>query len=139
MYWAGDKAVGGKMFALLNLDEQREQGKSMPVASFYVGPERYSELLEVEGVLPAPYFARLHWVAMTGWNAFNRVELHALLAIAHAGVLGRLPRRTRDILELSQKSREKVIAERKKLLEEKTNLRKEKRSRETRPGLKDLA
>jgi len=57
VFWAGDKAIGGKMFALANLDDD---GRG--VLSFAAGPERYNELLENEGVIPAPYLARAHWV-----------------------------------------------------------------------------
>ncbi len=39
VFWVGDKAIGGKMFALANLDED---GKA--VLSFHAGPERYAEL-----------------------------------------------------------------------------------------------
>ena len=59
VYWVGDKAIGGKMFALSNLDEDHKG-----VLSFAAGPERYAELLETDGVFPAPYLARAHWVAI---------------------------------------------------------------------------
>lgn len=95
VYWVGDKTVGGKMFALLDLDENREQ---KAVLSFYAGPERYAELLEKDGVVPAPYLARAFWVGLSRWNAFSALELKHLLAAAHAGVLVRLPRRTRNML-----------------------------------------
>ncbi|MBB5063405.1 MmcQ/YjbR family DNA-binding protein [Granulicella mallensis] len=50
VYWVGDKAIGGKMFALIDLGE----GLSKGVAMYSAGPERYAELLEREGLLPAP-------------------------------------------------------------------------------------
>ena len=59
VFWVGDKAIGGKMFALANLD-----GDGRAVISYAAGPERYSELLETEGVIPAPYMARIFWVAV---------------------------------------------------------------------------
>ncbi|HEX3435717.1 MAG TPA: MmcQ/YjbR family DNA-binding protein, partial [Pseudacidobacterium sp.] len=37
VFWAGDKAIGGKMFALTNLD-----GVGKGVLSFAAGPERYN-------------------------------------------------------------------------------------------------
>jgi predicted DNA-binding protein (MmcQ/YjbR family) len=60
----GDKAIGGKMFAVLNLDDDHKA-----VLSFAAGPERYAELLETEGVFPAPYLARAHWVAIRHWGS----------------------------------------------------------------------
>ncbi len=59
VFRVGDKSAGGKMFALVNLD-----GLGGPVISFCAGPEGYAELLEREGVVPAPYLARAHWVAL---------------------------------------------------------------------------
>ncbi|MGB0123777.1 MAG: MmcQ/YjbR family DNA-binding protein, partial [Silvibacterium sp.] len=38
VFWVGDKAIGGKMFALANLDRD-----SNGVLSFSAGPERYHE------------------------------------------------------------------------------------------------
>ncbi len=58
VFWVGDKAIGGKMFALLNLDAD-----SNGVLSFAAGPEGAAELLEIDGIFPAPYLARAHWVA----------------------------------------------------------------------------
>ena len=62
VYWVLDKAVGGKMFALLPLD-----GGEL-VISYAAGPEHAAELREQEGFRPAPYFARLHWVAAERWD-----------------------------------------------------------------------
>ncbi len=105
VYWVGPKEVGGKMFALMNLDEPREARKPMPILAFYAGKERYHELLEVEGVLPAPYLARAHWIALEGWSVFRRPALEQLLKEAHAGIADKLPRRTRDALaELAKKT-----------------------------------
>ena len=37
--------------------------RARPLASWLVGAERFAEALEVDGLIPAPYFARAHWVA----------------------------------------------------------------------------
>src|SRR5580698_6597107 len=74
VFWAGDKAIGGKMFALANLDDD---GRG--VLSFAAGPERYNELLENEGVIPAPYLARAYWVCVQSWDALPKRELEELL------------------------------------------------------------
>ena len=57
------------MFALVNLDAD---GKA--VISYSAGPERYSELLEAEGIIPAPYMARIYWVAVERWDVFRLTE-----------------------------------------------------------------
>ena len=58
VYWIPDKAIGGKMFAVISL------GSPDTVMSFAAGPERFGELVERNGVFPAPYLARAHWVAL---------------------------------------------------------------------------
>jgi predicted DNA-binding protein (MmcQ/YjbR family) len=111
VFWVGDKAIGGKMFALLNLDEDHQGA-----LSFAAGPERYAELLEIEGVFPAPYLARAHWVALRHWGVLRSTELEELLKFGHGLVYSRLPRKTRDVLAMSPAAQRKLIKERKKLL-----------------------
>ncbi|MFZ0519203.1 MAG: MmcQ/YjbR family DNA-binding protein [Acidobacteriaceae bacterium] len=111
VFWVGDKAIGGKMFALVNHDED---GKG--VISFHAGPERYPELLEIEGVIPAPYMARIFWVALTRWDAIPSRELLGLLAHGRDLVYARLPRRTKDVLAMKPTAVRKFIAERRELL-----------------------
>lgn len=111
VFWTGDKAIGGKMFALANLD-----GDDHGVLSFAAGPERYSELIENEGVRPAPYLARAYWVQIENWNALPPRELEALVKQAYELVLAKLPKRTKDVLVMPPAQRRKLIAERKKLL-----------------------
>ena len=55
VFWVGDKAIGGKMFALIHLDDA-----GTGVLWFHCGTERYQELLEIEGIIPAPYMAKAH-------------------------------------------------------------------------------
>jgi predicted DNA-binding protein (MmcQ/YjbR family) len=111
VFWVGDKAIGGKMFALLNLDPD-----SNGVLSFAAGPEGAAELLEIDGIFPAPYLARAHWVAMERWNALRTSELQARLRAARDIVEAKLPKRTRDVLALPIGERRKLIAARKKEL-----------------------
>lgn len=111
VFWVGDKAIGGKMFALVNLDED---GRA--VLSFAAGPERYAELLETEGVIPAPYLARIHWVALERWDVLRTAELQELLSRARERVYDKLPQRTKDVLAIAPQARKKLIAERRKIL-----------------------
>jgi predicted DNA-binding protein (MmcQ/YjbR family) len=111
VFWVGDKAIGGKMFAIARIEPF---GKA--VLSFSAGPERYHELLEREGVIPAPYMARNHWVAMEHWDALDARELAARLADAHALTYAKLPRRTREVLGLPAAERRKLIEERRNTL-----------------------
>lgn len=115
VYWVGDKAIGGKMFALIDLGE----GLSKGVAMYSAGPERYAELLEKDGLIPAPYMARIHWVAVERWSALRNSEWEDELRGAHAITLAKLPKRTLEVLALPVKQQEKLIAERRKLLADK--------------------
>jgi len=109
VFWVGDKHIGGKMFALANLG-----GGSKGVLSFSAGPERYYELLEIEGVFPAPYMARIFWVAIKRYDVFPSAELQELLRNAHRLTYAKLPKRTREVLVLPISARKKLIATRKK-------------------------
>lgn len=111
VYWVADKSIGGKMFALANLSHE---GRG--VLSFAAGPERYHELLETEGVFPAPYLARAYWVALESYSVLPTAELQQLLRNAHQVVIDKLPKRTRDVLAMPTAERKKLIAARKKLL-----------------------
>jgi predicted DNA-binding protein (MmcQ/YjbR family) len=118
VFWVGDKTIGGKMFALINLDRDngRERNKTSPVISYAAGPQRYSELLEIEGVIPAPYMARIYWVAVERWNVFRTVEWEQELSAAHTLTYSKLPPRTRAVLALPPTRQKRLIADRKKLL-----------------------
>ncbi len=94
VFWTGDKTIGGKMFAVVDLD-----GKGGPVISYAAGPERFSELVEREGILPAPYLARAYWVAIEQWDVFRSAEWQTELTAAHELVLAKLPKRVRESLE----------------------------------------
>jgi predicted DNA-binding protein (MmcQ/YjbR family) len=111
VYWVGDREIGGKMFALTNAD-----GMETPVLSFHCGAERYSELLENEGIIPAPHLARAYWVALERWDALRPREIEDELARAHALIYEKLTKRTKAVLALPEKERAKLIRERKKEL-----------------------
>jgi len=109
VYWVGDREIGGKMFALTNVD-----GVGDVVLSFHCGAERYHELLENEGVIPAPHLARAYWVALERWDALRPREIEEELARAHALIYAKLPKRTKAALALPEKERAKLIRKRKK-------------------------
>jgi predicted DNA-binding protein (MmcQ/YjbR family) len=116
VFWTGDKVIGGKMFALVNLDKVPLNGSQHGVVSFAAGAERFAELVERDGLFPAPYMARIFWVAAERWSALRDAEWQTELRAAHAITLGKLPKRTRELLALPERERTKLIAERRKLL-----------------------
>lgn len=112
VFWVGDKAIGGKMFALLDLGA----GLSKGVAMFAAGAERFAELVERESMLPAPYMARIHWVAAERWTALRNHEWEQELSAAHALTLARMPLRVRNILAMPLRERNKLTVGRRKLI-----------------------
>jgi predicted DNA-binding protein (MmcQ/YjbR family) len=114
VFWVGDKAIGGKMFALVNLD-----GGDRGVISYAATPEHYAELLEIEGIRPAPYLARLSWAAIEDWQVFRTREWEDELRAAYDLTLAKLPPKVHAILQLPARQQQKVIAERREILKAK--------------------
>ena len=108
IYWVGDKVIGGKMFAIINPEH------GLPIA-YPAAAERYPDLLEREGFLPAPYLARAHWVAVERWDALRDREWESELLAAHALTLAKLPPKTHKALALPPAARKKLIAEKRQL------------------------
>lgn len=84
--------VGGKMFAVAAL----EPGEH--VFSFKCTPEKYAELVERPGIVPAPYLARSQWVAFERVDALPRAETKELLRVSYDLVFAKLPRKIRGEL-----------------------------------------
>ncbi len=89
--WGSDLVfkVGGKMFAVMATE---------PAAvwlSFKSSPEEFAERVERPGVIPAPYLARAHWVALDKEGAIGRAEVRELLKRAHQLVFEGLSKRVR--------------------------------------------
>jgi predicted DNA-binding protein (MmcQ/YjbR family) len=93
VFRVGDQSAGGKMFCQIDFEKD---GRA--VLSFAVDPERFDELTELEDVIPAPYRARLHWIALMRWEAISDAALRDLLRDAQALTLAKLPKKTRDAL-----------------------------------------
>lgn len=111
VFWIGDKAIGGKMFVLINLD-----AGAQGVVSFSSGPERFAELLELDGLKPAPYFARIHWIAAEHWGALRNAEWEEQLQNAHAVTLAKMPKKVHQLLTLPAKEQARLIVEARKKL-----------------------
>jgi predicted DNA-binding protein (MmcQ/YjbR family) len=116
VFWVADKAIGGKMFALINLDDPGGTRLAKASLSFAAAPERFHELLEIEGIIPAPYLARAHWIALEHWNVLRKNELEDLLRTANTLIYDKLPKRTKDALALPATDRKRLIAGRRKTL-----------------------
>jgi predicted DNA-binding protein (MmcQ/YjbR family) len=132
VFWVGDKAIGGKMFALINLDDP---GPRLARSDFMfaTSPERFHELLEIEGIIPAPYLARAHWVAIETWSVLRTTELEELLLDAHTITFSKLAAHTRATFALPIATQRKLIHERRAILAEKEKSRPRHKSAHTRP------
>ncbi len=84
--------VGRKMFCVTGLDQVDGQ------VSFKCTPEKFAELIEIDGIIPAPYIARYHWVAVEHTDVISDAELKVLIQKSYEMVLEKLPKKTRDSL-----------------------------------------
>lgn len=80
--------IGNKMFAVLSLAEASDH-----VISFKCTPEMFAELTERPGIVPAPYVARYHWVALERFDALKATELKSLIKNSYEMVRAKLSRK----------------------------------------------
>ena len=81
--------IGGKMFAVIGLDA----GPASQF-SFKCTPEEFAELTELDGIIPAPYAARYHWVTVQKPGALSQAEIKRLIKDSYEMVKGKLPKKT---------------------------------------------
>ena len=95
--WGNDLcfSVGGKMFCATGLD--KAEGK----VSFKCTPEKFAELVERAGIIPAPYVARYHWVPVEDSSALDSEEFEDLISQSYLLVYEKLPLKQRRELKLS--------------------------------------
>jgi predicted DNA-binding protein (MmcQ/YjbR family) len=94
--WGNDLLfrIGEKMFAVVSLEPASDH-----CMSFKCTPEKFAELVEQDGIFPAPYVARYHWVALQRFDALPASELKELLRTAYGLVYEKLPAKTKKQLE----------------------------------------
>jgi len=93
--WGADLLfrIGNKMFAVLSLEPTSDH-----CMSFKCTPETFAELTERNGIVPAPYVARYHWVALETFGALKDSELKPLLKNAYELIRDKLARKVADSL-----------------------------------------
>jgi predicted DNA-binding protein (MmcQ/YjbR family) len=85
-------SVGEKMFAVTGADGS-ERG-----ISFKVDDERFLELTDRPGIIPAPYLARAKWIYIEDPKALGDAEAQALLQRSYELVFAKLTKKLqRDI------------------------------------------
>src|SRR6266542_537420 len=93
--WGNDLVfkIAGKMFTVTVL-----KGASKYCLSFKCTEERFAELTERDGIDPAPYSARYHWVALQSFDALTDKELKTLVRNSYDLVFEKLPKKTKSAL-----------------------------------------
>lgn len=88
--WGNDLCflIGGKMFAVASLDPT--EGHAV---AFKCTPEEFASLIEVEGIIPAPYMARNHWVLLERFDALRDAEIEQQVRKSYELVKAKLTQR----------------------------------------------
>jgi predicted DNA-binding protein (MmcQ/YjbR family) len=90
MPWADDLCfkVRGKIFTGMVLSDGR-----FPRVTLKCTPETFHELLEIEGISPAPYVGRYMWVTLANSNVLPSDELEALIRQSYDLVVAKAPKK----------------------------------------------
>jgi len=88
--------VGGKIFVISSLDNTSEN-----LMSVKADPEVFEELIETEGIVPAPYLAKAKWIAVKRKCRLKPAELKALIKTSYNLVYEKLPKRVKTEIESS--------------------------------------
>jgi predicted DNA-binding protein (MmcQ/YjbR family) len=82
--WGNDLCylIGGKMYCVTGLD-----------LSMKVPAEEFGELTEREGIMPAPYMARNHWILIEKSNALTANEWKYYIRQSYELVFAKLPKK----------------------------------------------
>ena len=105
IYWLGDKSIGGRMFAHLNIEPTERYRIAFPA-----GAEHFAELVEQDGFAPAPYLARAFWVAAERWDILRHAEWEAEFIASHTRTFDKLPPKTKRLLALPKSELKQAIA-----------------------------
>jgi predicted DNA-binding protein (MmcQ/YjbR family) len=88
--WGADLVfkVGGRMFAVAATD-----AASTHRVSFKCTDEGFAELVEHDGIVPAPYLARAKWLALERFDALGDRELRERLREAYDSIVAKLTKK----------------------------------------------
>jgi len=90
MPWGDDLCfkVRGKIFTGMVLSHGR-----FPRITLKCAPETFHELLEIEGIAPAPYVGRYKWVMLANSNVLPSSELEDLIRQSYELVAAKAPKK----------------------------------------------
>ena len=92
--WGNDLcfSVGAKMFCVTSVDSS-EGGISVKCT-----PERFGEMTERAGIIPAHYVARYHWITIEDQDAVAPAELKSLIEKSYELVFDKLPAKVKKTI-----------------------------------------
>ena len=93
--------IAGKIFAMLNLDSVPQR------LCLKCSAEKFAELVEQEGIVPAPYVGRYKWVLLEQLDVLPQAELEDLIRQSYVMVAAKVPgtKRSRKSPPPSKKKR----------------------------------
>jgi len=93
--WGADLCftIDAKMFAVFGL----HGGKPANIG-FKCDPERFLELTDQDGIIPAPYLARAHWVLVEKAGALSDAQARALIQRSYELIVSKLSKRRQSEL-----------------------------------------
>jgi predicted DNA-binding protein (MmcQ/YjbR family) len=97
--------IGRKIYIMASLD-----AAASVRLSFKCTPEEFAELTERDGIIPAPYLARYHWVALERWDALPAAELKRRIRDSYELVRDKLPAKVRASILRRRASGKRSIA-----------------------------
>ena len=88
--WSDDLVfkIAGKMYAVVALEPAKVW------LAFKCAPAEFARLVEIEGIIPAPYMARAQWVGLETEGALPRAEIRRLVRQSYDLVFAKLPKKT---------------------------------------------
>lgn len=87
--------VGGKIFVITSIDNTAEN-----LLSIKSDPEVFDELIENEGIVPAPYLAKAKWIAVKRNCRLKPAELKTLIKTSYDLVYSKLPKKIKAEIAL---------------------------------------
>jgi predicted DNA-binding protein (MmcQ/YjbR family) len=103
--WGADEvySVGGRMFAVFGVE-----GGTAESVSFKCDPDRFLELTDQPGIVPAPYLARAHWVQLREASALPQAAARSLVCRSRALVFARLTRKAQAAASEAQPTKRRT-------------------------------
>ena len=86
--WGNDLIfkIGGKIFAGMALEPPHS-------LAFKCTPGKFDELIELDGIIPAPYMARNKWVMLERLDALSGSEIKQLIKSSYEMVFSKLTKK----------------------------------------------